>query len=157
MKQFTWRLQRVLDIKRKEEQVIRAQLLGITEKLAQTRGELLVQKMILKSIIDDLTEEHPSRRLVKQEFFLRSSTTNDELIRKLKNNVSKLGIQQKEKIDEVLKVKRYKKGLEKLRVEAKMQFIREQEKLEQKDSDEMTIMGFARKIIQHDKTNNCIG
>lgn len=157
MKQFTWRLQRVLDIKRKEEQIIRAQLLGITEKLAQTRGELLVQKMILKSIIDDLTEEHPSRRLVKQEFFLRSSTTNDELIRKLKNNVSKLGIQQKEKIDEVLKVKRYKKGLEKLRVEAKMQFIREQEKLEQKDSDEMTIMGFARKIIQHDKTNNCIG
>jgi flagellar biosynthesis chaperone FliJ len=157
MKQFTWRLQRVLDIKRKEEQIIRAQLLGITEKLAQTRGELLIQKMILKSIIDDLTEEHPSRRLGKQEFFLRSSTTNDELIRKLKNNVSKLEIQQKEKIDEVLKVKRYKKGLEKLRVEAKTQFIQEQEKLEQKDSDEMTIMGFARKIMQRDKTNNFIG
>jgi flagellar FliJ protein len=157
MKQFTWRLQRVLDIKRKEEQIIRAQLLGITEKLAQTRGELLVQKMILKNIIDDLTEEHPSMRLGKQAFFLRSSTTNDELIRKLKNNVSKLEIQQKEKIDEILKVKRYKKGLEKLRVEAKTQFIREQEKLDQKDSDEMTIMGFARKIMQRDKTNNFIG
>lgn len=156
MKQFTWRLQRVLDIKRKEEQIIRAELLGITEKLAQQRGELLIQKMILKSIIDDLTEEDPSRRLGRQEFFLRSSATNDKLIRKLESNINRLEIQQKEKIDEVLKVKQYKKGLEKLRVEAKNHFIREQEKADQKDSDEMTTMGFARKIIQQDQANNCI-
>jgi len=156
MKRFAWRLQRVLDIKRKEEQTKRAELLEITEKLAQVRGELLIQKRLLKNIIDSLTKEHPRIRLNKQEFFLRCSSTNDELIKKLESEVNKLETRQKEKIAEVLKVKRYKEGLNKLRVEAKSQFIKDQERLEQKDADEMTIMGFARKIVQQGKVNNSI-
>ncbi len=148
MKRFVWRLNRVLDIKRKEEQKKRVELLEITQKLTQKRGELLIQKRILENIIDNLTQEHPKSRLGKQEFFLRCSATNDELIKKLESKVNEIETRQKEKVAEVLKVKRFKEGLEKLRVEAKTQFIREQEKLEQKDADEMTIMGFARKIMQ---------
>jgi len=156
MKRFAWRLQRVLDIRRKEEQTKRAELLEITEKLAQVRGELLIQKRLLKNIIDSLIKEHPRIRLNKQEFFLRCSATNDELIRKLESKVNELETRQREKIAEVLKVKRFKEGLEKLRVEAKTQFIKEQERLEQKDADEMTIMGFARKIVQQGKVDNSI-
>ncbi len=156
MKRFAWRLQRVLDIKRKEEQIKRVELLEIAEKLAQVRGELLIQKRLLKNIIDSLTKEHPRIRLNKQEFFLRCSATNDELIKKLESKVNELATRQKGKIAEVLKVKRFKEGLNKLRVEAKTQFIREQERLEQKDADEMTIMGFARKIVQQGKVDNSI-
>ncbi len=156
MKRFAWRLQRVLDIKGKEEQTKRVELLEITEKLAQVRGELLMQKRLLKNIIDSLTKEHSRIRLNKQEFFLRCSTTNDELIKKLESQANELEIRQKGKIAEVLKVKRFKEGLNKLRVEAKTQFIREQERLEQKDADEMTIMGFARKIVQQGKVDNSI-
>jgi len=47
MKRFAWRLQRVLEIKKKEEQKVRAELFQLAEKLAQTRGELLRwQKML---------------------------------------------------------------------------------------------------------------
>ena len=157
MKRFVWRLSRVLNIKRKEEQKKRVELLEITQKLAQKRGELMIQKRILENIIDNLTQEHPKSRLGKQEFFLRCSTTNDELIIKLESKVNEIETQQKEKVAEVLKVKRFKEGLEKLRVEAKMQFIKEQEKLEQKELDEMTIIGFARKIMQRDRFGNSIG
>ncbi len=156
MKRFAWRLQRLLDIKTKEEQIKRVELLEITEKLAQVRGELLIQKILLKNIIDSLTKEHPRIRLNKQEFFLRCSATNDGLIKKLESEVNELGTRQKGKIAEVLKVKRFKEGLDKLRVEAKTQFIKEQERLEQKDADEMTIMGFARKIVQQGKVDNSI-
>ncbi len=156
MKRFAWRLQRVLDIRRKEEQIKIAELLEITEKLAQVRGKLLIQKRLLKNMIDSLTKEHPKIRLNKQEFFLRCSAINDELIKKLESESNELATRQKGKIAEVLKVKRFKEGLEKLRVEAKTQFIKEQERLEQKDADEMTIMGFARKIVQQGKVNNCI-
>jgi flagellar FliJ protein len=156
MKRFAWRLQRVLDIKRKEEQIKKAELLEITGELAQVRGKLLIQKRLLKNIIDSLTKEHPRIRLNKQEFFLRCSATNDELIKKLESEVKELETRQKGKIAEVLKVKRFKEGLNKLRVEAKTQFIKEQERLEQKDADEMTIMGFARKIVQQDKVDNSI-
>ncbi len=156
MKRFAWRLQRVLDIRKKEEQTRKAELLDITEKLAHARGELLIQKTTLKNIIDGLTEEHPGRRLGKQEFFLRCSVTSDELIKKLESKTNELETKQKEKIVQILTVKRYRKGLEKLRAEAKTQFIKEQERLEQKDTDEMTIMGFARKIVQQSKVDNSI-
>ena len=148
MKRFTWRLQRVLDIKGKEEQIKKAELLGITEKLAQRRGELFMKQRLLKDMIESLSEEEPKVRLDKQAFFLRFSSTNDELIKKLKCEIKELVIQQKEKIAEVLKIRQFKEGLEKLRVEAKSQFIKEHEKLEQKDANEMATESFARKIAR---------
>ncbi len=151
MRRFAWRLQRVLDIKRKEEQTKRVELLGVTEKLAQARGELTMQKRLLMNIIDSLTEEHPGKRLANQELFLKSSVTNDELIEKLESRARELETQQKKKIAEVLEVRRFKEGLEKLRVEAKAQFIKEQEKLEQKEADEMAAISFARKMTQQGK------
>ena len=146
MKRFVWRLQRVLDIKKKEEQKKRAELFELTEKLAQTRGELLVHKKLLEDIINGLAGENPKKRLSKQEFFLRHSAASDEQIKKLKEKISELESQQKEIIAEVLKLRRFKEGLEKLRVEAKTQFIKEQEKLEQKELDEGAIVSFARKV-----------
>jgi len=145
MKRFVWRLQRVLEIKKKEEQKARAELFQLTEMLAQTRGELLRRQKMLENIINGLTEENPKRRLGAQEFFLRYSATNDEQIRKLEDKKNGLESQQKEKIAEVLKVKRFKEGMEKLRVEAKVQFIKEQEKLEQKEMDEGATISFVRK------------
>jgi len=146
MKRFAWRLQRVLDIKKKEEQKKRAELLELMERVAQIRGELLTQQKILEDIINGLTGENHKKRLGEQEFFLRYSATSDEQIKKLKNKLSELESRQREKIAEVLKIRRFKEGLEKLRVEAKIQFIKEQEKLEQKQLDEGAIVSFVRKV-----------
>jgi len=145
MKRFVWRLQRVLDIRKKEEEKARAELLKLTERLAQTRGELLMQQKMLEDIINGLTEENPKKRLGKQEFFLRYSAASDEQIKKLEDKVNELESQQRDKIAEVLKVRRFKEGLEKLRTEAKMRFIKEQEKLEQKQLDEGATVSFVRR------------
>lgn len=145
MRRFEWRLQRVLDIKEKEEQKARSELLELAEKLAETRGELLTRQKILQDIISDLAEENPKIRLGKQEFFLKFSAISDEQIKKLRKNIHMLGLKQREKVAEVLKVRRFKQGLEKLREEAKRQFIAEQEKLEQKESDERAGISFVRK------------
>ena len=146
MKRFAWRLQRVLEIKKKEEQKTRAELLELTERLAQARGELLVRKKMLESIIEELTEENPQKRLGEQEFFLKNSTASIEQIRKLEDKVRQLESQQREKIAEVLKVRRFKEGLERLRAEAKMEFIRQQEKLDQKELDEGATISFVRRL-----------
>ena len=92
-------------------------------------------------------------RLVEQEFFLRYSAASDEQIKRIKEYVNELESQQREKIAEVLKVRRFKEGLEKLRVEAKMQFIKEQEKFEQKELDEGATISFVRKSRNWEKTN----
>jgi len=151
MRRFVWRLQRVLDIKTKEEQTKRAELLELTEKLAQVRGELLMQQRILENIIDGLIRKNPQKRLGEQEFFLKCSTTSDEQIKNLKEKERELESQQRKKIGEVLSVRRFKEGLERLRAEAKREFIKSAEKLEQKELDEGATIGFARRIIQQEK------
>ena len=145
MKRFVWRLQRVLDIRAKEEQKARAELLKLTEKLAETRSELLTWRKMLEDIINGLAVRNPKERLGRQEFFLRYSAASDEQIKKLENTVKELESKQREKIAEVLKLRRFKEGLEKLRVEAKIQFITEQEKLEQQQLDEGATVLFVRK------------
>lgn len=137
----------MLDIRKKEEQKARAELFELTEKLAQTRGELLARQKMLEYIIDGLTGENAKKRLNKQEFFLRYSAASDEQIKKLKEKTGELESQQREKIAEVLKLRRFKEGLERLRVEAKAQFIKEQEKLEQKELDEGATVAFVRRTL----------
>lgn len=147
MKRFVWRLQQVLEIKTKQEQIKRTELLRITERLAHTRGKLLTEQMKLKDIIAGIARKNPKKRLGEQEFFLKHSITSDELIKKLKDEISTLELQQRDKIAEVVKLRQFKEGLEKLRAEAKKKFIFEQEKLEQKEIDEGATMTFARKSI----------
>lgn len=147
MKRFVWRLQQVLEIKTKQEQIKRTELLRITERLAHTRGKLLTELMLLKDIIAGIARKNPKKRLGEQEFFLKHSITSDELIKKLKDEISTLELQQRDKIAEVVKLRQFKEGLEKLRAEAQKKFIFEQEKLEQKEIDEGATMTFARKSI----------
>ena len=151
MKRFVWRLQRVLDIKEKEEQVKRTELIKLTEKLADTHGALLMQKRILENLIAEINKKNLVERLGEQEIFLRYSMVSDEQIKKLEDQVAELESQQREKIAEVLKVRRFKEGLEKLRVEAKNRFMKKQEKLEQKELDEGVGISFARRMIQQGK------
>jgi flagellar export protein FliJ len=145
MKRFVWRLQQVLDIKAKEEETRRTELFELTQTLAQTRGRLLRQQSILRDIISGIARKKPQKRLGPQAFFLKYSAANNERIKELKHRVIELESQQREKIAQLLKVKRFKEGLEKLRAEAKIRFIKEQERLEQKELDEGATVSFARK------------
>ena len=148
MRRFAWRLQRVLDVKAKQEQIKTQELFVITEKLAQTRSSLLAQQQILRDILDSITNENPKNRLGKQEFFLRNSSATDEQIKKLQAAIRELEIKQKEKIAEVLKLRRFKESLECLREQAQRKYIEEQEKLEQKQTDETATLSFARESVQ---------
>jgi flagellar biosynthesis chaperone FliJ len=144
MRRFAWRLQRVLDVKAKQEQIKTQELFVITDRLAQTRSSLLAQQQILRDILESITNENPTERLGKQEFFLRNSAATDELIKKLQTNVHELEVKQKEKVAEVLKLRRFKESLERLREQAQRKYIEAQEKLEQKQLDETATLSFSR-------------
>jgi flagellar export protein FliJ len=144
MRRFVWRLQRVLDIRTKQEQIKTQELFALTENVAQARGQLLTQQRILKDILESIANEKPGERLKKQEFFLRNSAATDERIRQLKTNVAELEKKQKEMIAELLKIRRSKEGLERLREQAKKNYMAEQEKLEQRQMDETATLSFVR-------------
>lgn len=147
MKRFKWRLQSVLEVKKKQEQLKRVELFELTEKLDQLRGELVRQKKILSDSIDNLAKESPKSRLEKQGFFMTHAKANDEVIRGIGTSINEMEIQREEKIAEVMELKKITEGLSKLRAKAEREFVVEQEKLEQKESDEMTTCRFAQKRI----------
>ena len=118
--------------------------MDITEKLAGTRGQLLIQKKILENIIKNIAASNPKERLAKQEFFFSNSNASNNKIKILENKIKELELKQKEKIEELLKIRKIKQGMEKLRAEAKEQYIKEQEKIEQKELDENAAILFVR-------------
>lgn len=144
MKRFVWRLQKVLDVKTRQEQLKRTELFQITQLLAAKRGELLMRQRILQDLMADVRNHAAAQRLNTQEFLLRHAASDDEQIRHLQEEIAALEIRQKEKQAEMLAVRRFKEGLEKLREQAKEQYLREQERLEQKELDEQTTVTFAR-------------
>jgi len=97
----------------------------------------------------EISSRDVASRLGEQEFFLRHCGTTDAVICELAVQVDHVQLQHKEKIAEVMKVRRFKKGLEKLREEAEKEFVAEQEKLDQKELDESATISFARKIMHN--------
>lgn len=146
MRRFVWRLQRVLDIKVKQEGLKRTELLQITEKLILTRTELLGQERILALLLAEIADRDPKSRIREQEFFLKCSATNKELIGKLKEKVRELELEQRKKIEEILEIRKAKEALEKLRARAEQEYKKEQEKLEQKEIDESAVVSFVRRM-----------
>jgi flagellar protein FliJ len=144
MKRFAWRLQKVLDIKSKQEQLKRNELFRIAEQLAVKRGELLMRRRILQDLVTEIQGQAAQTRLPAQAFFLRHAAADNEQMQKLGEEIAALEVRHREKTAEVLAVRRLKEGLEKLREQAKEQYLREQEKLEQKESDERTAIAFVR-------------
>ena len=149
MRSFTWRLQRVLDIKATEEKVKKEELLELIEKLVHAQREVLEKKKVLENIIFDIAQKEPRSRLNEQELFLRYVATNNELIKKLEQKTRCLEMQQREKIAELSAVRKFKRSLEKLRAKAETEFLREQAKIEQKQMDEGATYSFARGLLQH--------
>jgi flagellar biosynthesis chaperone FliJ len=144
MMRFVWRLQRVLDVKTREEQIKRTELFRLTEQVAAKRGELLMRQQILQDLLADIRKDPSAERLSTQEFVLRRAAVDDAQIRKIQDELVVLEAQHKEKTAEVLAVRRFKEGLEKLRTQAKEEYIREEDRLEQKELDESTTIAFAR-------------
>ena len=70
---------------------------------------------------------------------MKYSEASNEQIKKLQSDMCRIESQQRDKIAEVVKTRRFKEGLERLQTEAKKRFLKEQEKLEQKELDEGAI------------------
>jgi len=144
MKKFQWRLQKVLEIKKKQEQAKRVELFKNTEKLAETRSELIMQKKIMENISENIKKQNPEKRLSQQELFLKNAETNNRKIKRLTQKEKKLRQIQAQKTQEVMKLRSLKEALEKLKEKAKEKSKMQQEKLEQKASDHQAAIKFVR-------------
>ena len=148
MKKFVWRLQRLLGIKMKQEESMRAELVAITERAVLLQGQIMMQKTILRRILAEMEEKEGSQRLAEQEFFFKYAHISDERIKQLEEQLAEVEKLRRKKIKELMEIRKYRKALEKLRENAKAEYLIEQNACEQKDLDEKTSMSIAREIIR---------
>ena len=142
---FVWRLQRVLDLKEKVEKVQQAALLRLTEELATARILYLHEKRQLNQTMMAIGRSSPGTRLPQQQFSLKYAAYDNERLRQQSLGLQQMEAQQREKVAEVVELKRAREGMQKMRAEAKRKFETEAEKRQQKESDDLANSAFNHK------------
>jgi flagellar protein FliJ len=144
---FVWRLQRILDIKGREEEALRGELFEITQKALSVRQLIVVKQSEIRSTMAELRAKPDTERVREQGFVLRCIENDDEQIRRLSVRLEQIEEERKAKMFEIMKVRKFRKGLEKLRENAKTEFVQEQNMIEQKLLDDSTNISEARKVL----------
>ena len=144
MKRFEWRLQRVLDIKEKTEKVKKAELLQLTEEIAQAKLRLMNEQRKQREQMAAIGQVGADQRVATQATFLTFSAFDDERMAAQQQHIAQLEQVQQEKTQELIRLKQAKEGLEKLRAEALETYVAEQEKIAQREADERSNVAFAR-------------
>lgn len=147
MKKFVWRLQRLLDIKIKQEDSKRAELVAVTERAVAVRGRIMLKKAELRQMLAELSGLEFRQRVTEQELFLKHAHVFDRKIKELKDKLVELEKLRRVKIEEIFVIRKFRKGLEKLRVKAESEFMSDQYKREQDEFDDYTSIRHARKLI----------
>jgi flagellar export protein FliJ len=148
MKKFRWRLQRLLDVRQKQEDALRAELIGLTEQTAALRGRILMEKAMLRSRLADLRQTPNGDRLRRQQTFMLCVAVVDGRIAALQSDLHVLEQQRNEKIEAIMGIRKFRKALERLREQARDAHAHEQHRDEQNSQDENTNAAFARRILE---------
>jgi len=147
MARFVWRLQRVLDIRKKEEQTLRSELMVLSERMVVLRQEIMVIRARIRSALEELSYAKPAERLSSQQLFMKYSEYSENEINSLKSELSEVAARRKEKMNEILNIRQAIKALEKLRAKTKKEFLNELAHKEQNELDEYTGNKFGRKAV----------
>ena len=147
MKKFIWPLQRLLDIKEKQEDFARIELVTITEQIVIVRGQIMMQKTILRGVFSELNQLEPQQRTQRQRECMEYAHVTDAKIKTLHQALEQTEQKRKKKIEEVVKLRKFRKGLEQLRAKALIDYQEQIKQEEQKQLDESITTTFARKIL----------
>lgn len=145
---FQWRLQRVLDIKQTEENTLKTELSALTEKKLSLKSKIMLINMKTNSMISNLSKLSLNQRLQRQSLTIEYSKQTQKEIAIIEKRIEEV-VDKIETIKEnLLEVRKYRKGLERLKEKAHEEFILDYEKKVQNEIDEITSITNARKTIE---------
>ena len=148
MKKFRWRLQRVLDLKSRQEEVLRADLITLMEKTAALRGRIMMLQAMLRNAMAEIRELAGMERIATQSQFLEFAPVRDRQIALLRQQLQELEMQRKKKMNELAEMRKFRKSLEQLRLQAAEEYSRQLNLEEQKLLDERSHQAFQRNELK---------
>lgn len=150
MAKFVWHLQRLLDVKKKQEQATRLELLHLTEQVAQTRCQLMMRQQALTTMLESVVRAPSHERMCRQALAMDFAEGSQARIKALEEQVEMVQAQKKAKTELLLALKQASEGLERLRTNAKRQFVKDLDRKEQKTADELSVLKYARRVVLQD-------
>ena len=145
MKKFRWRLQRLLDLKVRQEDMLRAELVTLMEKTAALRGRIMMLRAMLRSGAMEIRSLPADQQVAAQRQFLEYAPVRDRQIVRLREQLDLFEQERKNKMDELARLRKFRKGLERLREKAADDHARRLDREEQKFLDESSNQVMYRK------------
>lgn len=102
----------------------------------------------MREMLRDLGRKKARERLAPQALFIRHAQFSEDQIKELERELAEIEKLRQQKISEILEIRKFRKGLEKLHAKAKTEFDEKQQKIEQNDLDDKTSTSYARKMMQ---------
>ena len=146
MKKFKWRLERVLELKQKQEEMARAELLEITEMIAAVRKAVVARQVKLKESLEQFGKFDISSRTLNQGWMAKSTGFMNDQINLFKKKLVEYEEVKKQKMAKVMELRKFRKNLEKLKESAVEKYREEFKKFEQNELDDITSTGRAREL-----------
>lgn len=146
MQKFIWPMQRLLDVKGKQEDALRAELRTLSEQCAALRSRSLMEKIMLRNLLTEVGALASEQRLVRQAEFMQYVHVQDNLLKQLAARIEEAEQKRRQKMQELLALRKFRKGLESLRQRALSEYHRQTNRLEQKLSDENTCVVLNRQM-----------
>jgi flagellar biosynthesis chaperone FliJ len=148
MKKHAWRLQRVLDVKVKQEEAKKAELLEVTHRLLAARQEVIVKQAMMRSILMELSRKEARARLAEQPTVVKHMAFSEEELKAMRAKVEQIEVERRKKTDEMMEVRKSRKALEKLEEKARAEYVKTVNVIEQKELDELSSGRFVRSRLQ---------
>lgn len=153
MKKHVWRLQRVLDVRIKQEEARKAELLEVTQRLLAARQAVIVKQAAMRAMLTELTHKDARTRMQEQPLVLRHMAFSEQELQKLRARVVEIETERKKKSEELMEARKARKAMEKLQDRAKAEYVKMANAAEQKDMDELAGTSFVRKAFESAATN----
>lgn len=145
---FRWNLDKVLDIRKKQEQLLKTELFEVTQKQVNMQQKIMLEEMEIRSAALRIKEMPPYQRMEMQRGFLSYSFGVKSRIDRLKDELKKIEKQRQEKLKENIIARKNRKALEKLRQTEFEKFVADQNKKELDMLDDITNTKTAREKLE---------
>lgn len=142
---FRWPLQRLLDVTEQRQRAAEARLAELAAEMDRARHHMAEIHRRLGEQLADLSRRDLAERIDRQEVFMAFADVQQGRIAELESRLAELAARREEKMEEYMQIRSARKTLRRLRQGAWERYRRGEDRMEQKQLDEVASNAFVRK------------
>jgi len=145
MNRFVWPLQRLLHVTEQRERAKRLEVVAAIQQASLVKRQIERREALLRVLLAELSQHSLLQRIPLQEVFLKHCPWEEKRLASLRRELEDLQKLRERLTAELMGLRASRKSLERLRAKALQEYLRAQERMEQKQLDESAQVAFVAK------------